>query len=279
MLAAREACLEAKRSGLLGRVIDPSSAKLIEYLKASMGALPEEVLRVLFLDASCRLIADEKMQHGAVRQLALYPRTIFRRALELDAAAILLVHNHPSGDPTPSDNDIRVTERLVDIGRALDIELIEHIIVTQRNHRTLSVSKTRPKRTSGLPLTLRDGRRDQEANPKDVADVALVNARRTLRRRLLRKQLLGNDELFGEPAWDMLIDLFLHEGDAKPVSTSSLGIASGLGMSSALRLVQRLCDAELLVRTSDPSDGRRNFIRLAPEVAHRLTAYFAAGEE
>jgi DNA repair protein RadC len=50
-------------------------------------------------------------------------------------------------------------------------------------------------------------------------------------------------------------------------------------MSSALRLVQRLCDAELLVRTSDPSDGRRNFIQLAPEVAHRLTAYFAAGEE
>src|SRR3546814_2644014 len=81
-----------------------------------MGALPEEILRVLFLDASRRLVADEQMQHGSVRQLALYPRTIFRRALELDAAAILLVHNHPSGDPTPSDRDIRVTE--LQIGRA-----------------------------------------------------------------------------------------------------------------------------------------------------------------
>lgn len=277
MLAAREAGLEAMRAELLGRVIEPSSPKLIEYLKASMGALPEEILRVLFLDASRRLVADEQMQHGSVRQLAFYPRTIFRRAFELDAAAILLVHNHPSGDPTPSDSDIRVTEQLRDIGRALDIELIDHIIVTRREHRKLPAGKARPKGSPGPPLTLGDSHRDE--TKKEVASLALANARRTLRRRLLRKQLLGNDELFGEPAWDMLIDLFIHEGEAKPVSTSSLGIASGLGMSSALRLVQRLCEAELLVRTSDPADGRRNFIRLAPEAAHRLTAYFAAGEE
>src|SRR3546814_16559466 len=87
--------LEAIRAELLGRVIEPSSPKLIEYLKTSMGALPEEILRVLFLDASRRLVADEQMQPGSVRQLALYPRTIFRRALELAAAAILLVHHHP----------------------------------------------------------------------------------------------------------------------------------------------------------------------------------------
>lgn len=277
MLAAREAGIEAKRAELLGRVIEPSSPKLIEYLKTSMGALPEEILRVLFLDASRRLIADEQMQHGSVRQLALYPRTIFRRAFELDAAAILLVHNHPSGDPTPSDSDVRVTELLRDIGQALDVELIDHIVVTQREHRRLAAGKARPKGRPGPSLTLGDGHRDE--TQKEVVGLALANARRTLRRRLLRKQLLGNDELFGEPAWDMLIDLFIHEGEAKPVSTSSLGIASGLGMSSALRLVQRLCDAELLVRMSDPADGRRNFIRLAPEVAHRLTAYFAAGDE
>ena len=267
------------RAELLGRVIDPSSPKLIEYLKTSMGALPEEILRVLFLDASRRLVADEQMQHGSVRQLALYPRTIFRRAFELDAAAILLVHNHPSGDPTPSESDIRVTDLLRDIGRALDVELIDHIIVTRREHHRLTAGRAPPKGRPGPPLTLGDGHRDRIETEKGVADLALANARRTLRRRLLRKQLLGNDELFGEPAWDMLIDLFIHEGEAKPVSTSSLGIASGLGMSSALRLVQRLCDAELLVRTSDPADGRRNFIQLAPEVAHRLTAYFAAGEE
>ncbi|KGB55990.1 DNA repair protein RadC [Sphingopyxis sp. LC81] len=96
---------------------------------------------------------------------------------------------------------------------------------------------------------------------------------------MLRRQLVGADDLFGEPAWDMLIDLFIHEAEARPVSTSSLGIASGLGMSSALRLVQRLCDAGLVTREADRQDGRRNFIRLTPDLAHRLTAYFAAGDE
>lgn len=281
LLAARDASLEAMRSELLGHAIESSSPHLIKYLKASMGALPEEVLRVLFLDAARRLITDEQMSHGSVGQVTLYPRAIFRRALELDAAAIILVHNHPSGDPTPSGNDIRITDLLRDIGRTLDVELIDHVIVTEREQRRLVCGKAGPKApTAPSFFRLGDGHRDRyDAHEKDIAALALANARRTLRRRLLRKQLLGNDELFGEPAWDMLIDLFIHESEAKPVSTSSLGIASGLGMSSALRLVQRLCDAELLVRTSDPSDGRRNFIRLAPEVAHRLTAYFAAGDE
>src|SRR3546814_20939730 len=65
-----------------------------------MGSLPEAVLRVLFLDGACRLITDEQLQQGSLAQLILYPRIIFKRALELDAASIVLVHNHPSVDPT-----------------------------------------------------------------------------------------------------------------------------------------------------------------------------------
>src|SRR3546814_12927667 len=99
---------------------------------ASMGSLPDEVLRILFLDASYRLIADEQLHHGSVRQLELYPRTIFRRAIEHGATGLILVHNHPSGDATPSENDIVATRRLSDLGRSLDIEIVDHIVVTAK---------------------------------------------------------------------------------------------------------------------------------------------------
>src|SRR3546814_18159502 len=100
-----------------------------------MGALPEEILRVLFLDASRRLVVDEQMQHGSVRQLALYTRTMFRRAHELVAAAILRVHNHPSGDPNPDESDITVNTLVRAIGRALDVALNEHSLRTRREWR------------------------------------------------------------------------------------------------------------------------------------------------
>src|SRR3546814_12740428 len=103
-----------------------------------MGALPEEILRVLFLDASRRLVADEQMQHGSVRQLALYPRTIFRRALDPDAAAILLVHTNPSGDPTPSDSDISVNALQHNTRRALAHDHITNIIVNPHDNLRLT---------------------------------------------------------------------------------------------------------------------------------------------
>jgi DNA repair protein RadC len=105
------------------------------------------------------------------------------------------------------------------------------------------------------------------------------NARSTARRRLLRRQLLGHDELFGEPAWQMLLDLFIHDGDDVPLSMSALSAAAGIPSSSAMKLVQRLCDAGLLERTIDMFDRRRSLVRLAPEVAHKLRAYFAEGTE
>jgi DNA repair protein RadC len=279
LFVSREALLESMRGDLQRRKLDPSSHKLIDYLRASMGALPDEALRVLFLDGSRGLIADEQMQRGTIGHLTLYPRIIFRRAMELDAASLILVHNHPSGDPTPSENDRLVTARLVDIGRSLDVAILDHIIVTATDHyRMLQRKGWTGTGRSGSMFDLRERRRRGEQLAKERA-AALANARRIVRRRMLRKQLLGGDRLFGEPAWDMLIDLFIHECEGKPVSTSSLCIASGLPMSSALRLLQRLSDARFLVRKADPSDGRRNFIKLAPDIAHRLGAYFAEGDE
>src|SRR3546814_12113021 len=100
-----------------------------------MGSLPEAVLRVLFLDGACRLITDEQLQQGSLAQLILYPRIIFKRALELDAASIVLVHNHPSGDPTPSEADISSTERLAALASNLGLELTEPIVVSRTGHK------------------------------------------------------------------------------------------------------------------------------------------------
>lgn len=277
IVAARRVTSEAMRADLTGCSIDPANPQLLQYLRASMGALTDEALRILFLDPSRCLIADEQLQRGTLGQLAIYPRTIFRRAIELDAAAIILVHNHPSGDPTPSLTDIEATDRLVTIGRALDVEVVEHIVVALQGHRTILKGRSPSGSTPATGTVLRDRTADWRSAPN--ASLALAKARRASRRRLLRRQLVGAVDLFGEPAWDMLIDLFIHEAQVKSVSTSSLCIASGLPMSSALRLLQRLCDADLVIREADRHDGRRNFIRLSPDLAHRLLAYFAIGDE
>lgn len=276
LVAARVAALEAMRPARDSRTIDPANPRLLKYLRASMGALPDETLRVLFLDASRRLLADEQLQSGSASHLTLYPRTIFRRAIELDAVAIILVHNHPSGDPTPSKADIVATQRIMAIGRSLDIEILEHIVVAVGGHGMILQGR-RQSRTAAAPeAILRSPDRWLQSPDRSAA---LANAHRVARRRLLRRQLVGAPELFGEPAWDMLVDLFIHEAEERAVSTSSVCIASGLPMTSALRLLQNLCDVGLVTREADRDDGRRNFIRLAPDLGHRLLAYFAAGDE
>ncbi len=285
LLASRDVMREAMRGELHDRRITASSRRLTDYLKISMGGLPDETLRVLFLDARHRLIADEEMQRGTTDQVVLYPRIILRRAIELDAEAVMLVHNHPSGDPTPSSADLWVTERLAAMARSLDIAVVDHIVVTATSHRSI----LRRSGSSGDKIAqsfgLRSGREDLPHG--DGADgtlgaalpSALANARRSVRRLLLRRQLLGANRLFGEPAWDMLVELFIAHCEGVTVPTGALGIGSGLSSSSAQRLVQRLVDARLVMRAPDPDDGRRHFVSLAPDIAHRLTAYFAAHDE
>ncbi len=271
---------EAGRADLLGSRIAPTNRKLIDYLKASMGSLPYETLRVLFLDSGHRLLADEQMQRGTIGMLSLYPRVVFRRSLELNAAAIILVHNHPSGDPAPSRADVLATERLAELGQSLGVEIAEHIVVTATDH-SFILRSDRGTKTSAAHLDLRAGWRAPEASrqPDDASRTAIANARRTARRRLLRRQLLGAEALFGEPAWDMLIELFIHQREGKPLATSSLCVGTELSMSSALRLVQRMIDADLLVRKIDAEDRRRHNIYLSPDIEHRLLAFFAEHDE
>lgn len=268
--------LEAMRGDLTAVTIDPFDPKLCQYLIASMGSLPHEVLRILFLDGSRRLITDEQLQNGTLAQLAVYPRTIFKRALELNAAGIILVHNHPSGDAAPSEEDIRTTRLFHQIGRSLDIDIIDHIVVTASNVQHITgesqISGKAP-RTSWFTL------RGADAPAASTEDLALENARASIRRRLLRRQLIGAEELFGEPAWEMLIDLFIHGCERKLLSITSLCVTASMPMSSCLRLTQKLCDAGILLRVPDRMDGRRSFIRLQPAIAHRMRAYFEAGPE
>ena len=274
---AREAALETMVGDLRGVRIDPFSPELRRYLITSMGSLVDETLRILFLDNACRLIADEQLQQGTLSQLALYPRTIFRRALEHNAAGLILVHNHPSGDPSPSAEDIVATRHLEQIGRSLNVDIIDHIIVTAAFAHHIMRQDAAP----GQPATISAFTLRAPGPIPSTGDIgfALENAEIHLHRRLLRQQLLGAPELFGDPAWEMLVDLFIHQCKGKELSITSLCVAVNIPMSSGLRLVQKLCNVGILRRIADPIDGRRTIIKLEPPVAHRLRAYFGAGSE
>ena len=188
-----------------------------------------------------------------------------------------MVHNHPSGDHRPSVEDIEATRKLEMIGRSLNVEIIDHIVVTSTHcHHVISNDTLAGTPIPSASFTLRS-----PGGPAriDHGDIALANAKAAMRRRLLRQQLIGAPELFGDPAWEMLIDLFVHECERKRLSISALCVTSSIPMSSALRLAQRLCDAGITRRVPDPIDGRRTFIRLDPIIAHRMRAYFEAGAE
>ena len=105
---------------------------LLDYLRADMGALPVERVRVLYLNARNMLIRNEPMSEGSVDEAAVYVREVIRRALEYHATAIILVHNHPSGDPQPSQQDIRLTREIVEAGRPLGIAVHDHVVVGAR---------------------------------------------------------------------------------------------------------------------------------------------------
>ncbi len=105
---------------------------LLDYLRADMGAHPVERVRILYLNARNMLIRNEPMSEGSVDEAAVYVREVIRRALEYHATAMILVHNHPSGDPQPSQQDIRLTREIVDAARPLGISVHDHVIVGAR---------------------------------------------------------------------------------------------------------------------------------------------------
>ncbi len=107
---------------------------LLDYLRADMAHLVHERVRVLHLNSKNRLIRDESVSEGSIDQAAIYTREVIKRALELGSAAIILVHNHPSGDSTPSRQDIAVTKDICDAGRKLGIAVHDHIIIGKDGH-------------------------------------------------------------------------------------------------------------------------------------------------
>jgi len=108
--------------------------KLLAYCRASMAFEKTERFRVLFLNRQNALIADEEQQKGTVDHTPVYPREVVKRALELGATAIIMVHNHPSGDPTPSKADIEMTREVRDAGQKLGIQLHDHLIMSRDGH-------------------------------------------------------------------------------------------------------------------------------------------------
>lgn len=111
------------------RCVISSWSALLAYLRVAMAAEPREVFRVLFLDKRNCLIADEVMGVGTVDHAPVYPREIVRRALELNASAVILCHQHPGLDPTPSSADVDMTRKVVEAGRALGVTVHDHVVV------------------------------------------------------------------------------------------------------------------------------------------------------
>ena len=117
-------------------VID-SWDRLISFCRISMGHLPREEFRLLFLDKRNRLITQEVQQVGTIDQAAVYPREVVKRALDVGASALILVHNHPSGDPTPSQADIDITQRIITAAKGVDVRIHDHVIIAKDKHTSL----------------------------------------------------------------------------------------------------------------------------------------------
>ncbi|MDP8911976.1 MAG: DNA repair protein RadC, partial [Pseudomonadota bacterium] len=134
---AQASALRLLQSRVTERPVLGSWQALLDYLHADMAHNPVERVRVLFLNSKNMLIRDEQMSEGSVDEAAVYIREIIRRALDYHATALILVHNHPSGDPSPSQQDIRLTRDIVEAGRHLNIAVHDHLIIGTRGHSSL----------------------------------------------------------------------------------------------------------------------------------------------
>jgi DNA repair protein RadC len=130
----RAASFRLMRGEVLERPVLSSWSQVLDYCRASMGFEAREQFRILFLDKRNQIIADEVQQRGTVHHTPVYVREVVKRALELSSTAIVLVHNHPSGDPTPSRADIEMTKQIVAAAKPLGILVHDHIIVGKQGH-------------------------------------------------------------------------------------------------------------------------------------------------
>lgn len=125
------------RGQVKGRAVLSSWSSVLDYCRTEMAFAEKEQFRILFLDKRNQLIADEVQQTGTVDHTPVYPREVVKRALELSATAIILVHNHPGGDPTPSRADIQMTQQILEIAKPLGIAVHDHIIVAKQGHTSM----------------------------------------------------------------------------------------------------------------------------------------------
>ena len=137
----RAAALRLMKGQVINRPLLSSWTLILEYCRAAMAFQDKEQFRILFLDRKNQLVADEVQQEGTVDHTPVYTREVVKRALELSASAIVLVHNHPSGDPTPSVADIDMTRKIIDAAAKLGIEVHDHIIVGRTGHTSFKGSK------------------------------------------------------------------------------------------------------------------------------------------
>ncbi len=128
------AAIRLAQGTVLKRDVISSWNALIDYCRASMAYGKTEQFRILFLDRKNRLIGDEVQQRGTVDHTPVYPREVVKRALELHASAIIMVHNHPSGDPTPSQADVTMTNQVQEAARAVGIVLHDHVVIGHTGH-------------------------------------------------------------------------------------------------------------------------------------------------
>ena len=129
----KAAATKLGQESILGRPVLSSWSALLDYCRSAMQFEGKEQFRVLFLDRKNRLIADEIMGQGTIDRAPVYPREIIKRALELDSTALILTHNHPSGDPTPSQSDIDMTKEIVQACKAIRVSVHDHLIIGREN--------------------------------------------------------------------------------------------------------------------------------------------------
>ena len=132
LAARRMARSEVRQQPVLG-----SWQALLDYLTIDMAHLTVERVRVLYLDTRNRLVLDDHVGDGSIDEAAIHPREVIRKALDIGASALILVHNHPSGDPSPSRADIQITQRIAEAGRLLGIVVHDHVIVGREGHTSL----------------------------------------------------------------------------------------------------------------------------------------------
>lgn len=127
----------ARQKAKTNEVTLSSWRALVDYCMLQMARETNEQFRILFLDRKNKLIKDEVQNRGTVDHTPVYPREVVKRALELSASSIILAHNHPSGDPTPSAADIEMTKQIVDAAKILDITVHDHLIIGRTGHVSL----------------------------------------------------------------------------------------------------------------------------------------------